>query len=90
MQDITPFSEGDSQRRICKSFASGVCDALCSDHIFASKEVLSAVLLVDVNLGRGSFTTSTQIDALFKIQISLLQQASSKSVVVYPENNVIP
>ena len=51
---------------------------------------LSAVLLVNVNLRRGSITTSTQIDALFKIQISLLQQASSKSMVVYPENNAIP
>ena len=40
MQDITPFSEGDSQRRICKSFASGACDALRSDNIFASKEAL--------------------------------------------------
>ena len=48
MQDIAPFSEGDSQCRICKSSASGACDALRSDHIFASKEVLLAVLLVDV------------------------------------------
>ena len=37
-----------------------------------------------------SITTSTQIDALFKIQISLLQQAFSKRVVVYPENSAIP
>ena len=49
MQDITPFSEGDSQCRICNSFAFGVCDALRCDHIFASKEVLSAALLVDVH-----------------------------------------
>ena len=48
MQDIARFSEGDSQRGICKSFASGACDALPSDHIFASKEVLLAVLLVNV------------------------------------------
>ena len=42
-----------------------------------------------LNLGGGSFTTSTQIDALFKIQIFLLQQAFSKSAVVYPENNAL-
>ena len=45
MQDITPFSEGDSQRRICKSFASGACVALRSDNIFASKEALFIVNL---------------------------------------------
>ena len=49
MQDIAPFSEGDSLRRIYKSFASGACDALRSDHIFASREVSSAVLLRDAH-----------------------------------------
>lgn len=46
---ITPFSKGDFQCRLCKSFAYGASDTKFSIHIFSFQEVLSVVRLVNIH-----------------------------------------